>query len=146
MAGLLFDSSVYITALRRGDPSILQTRRARSTSAGDSSPLWLSAVVLAELLVGARGKRDRQPLLAMERQFLTLKRVVVPEQRDWRLAGQVLAELGRRYGYERVGQVRLFNDALIAMSTARLGFCVLTRNAKDFRIIAALRPFRWEEI
>jgi predicted nucleic acid-binding protein len=145
MAGLLFDSSIYITALRLGDPSILQTRRVSRPTGGESSPLWLSAVVLAELLVGAREKRDRQPLLEMERQFLTLKRMVVPEQRDWRLAGQVLAEMGKRYGYEQVGQVRLFNDALIAMSAARLGFCVLTRNAKDFRRIAVLRPFQWEE-
>jgi len=145
MAGLLFDSSVYIAALRQRDSSILQTRRAQRTTAGESSPLWLSAVVLAELLVGARDKRDRQPLLEMERQFLTLKRVVVPEQGDWRLAGQVLAELGKRYGYEQVGQVRLFNDALIAMSATRLGFCVITRNAKDFRRIAAVRPFQWEE-
>ncbi|MBM4259002.1 MAG: type II toxin-antitoxin system VapC family toxin [Deltaproteobacteria bacterium] len=145
MAGLLFDSSVYIAALRQGDLSILQTRRAQRTGAADSAPLWLSTVVLAELLVGAREQRDRRPLLEMEQQFLRLKRVVVPEQRDWRLAGQVLAEMGKRYGYEQVGQVRLFNDALIAMSAARLGFTVITRNAKDCRRIAALRPFQWED-
>jgi predicted nucleic acid-binding protein len=145
MAGLLFDSSVYITALRRGDLSILQARRGPRTTVGEPAPLWLSAVVFAELLVGARDKQDRQPLLEMERQFLTLKRILVPEQRDWRLAGQVLAEIGKQYGYESVGQVRLFNDALIAMSAARLGFIVITRNAKDFRTLAAVRPFRWEE-
>lgn len=124
---------------------MLQTRRVPRTTVGESSPLWLSAVVLAELLVGARDKRDRQPLLEMERQFLRLKRMVVPDQRDWRLAGQVLAEMGNRYGYESVGQVRLFNDALIAMSAARLGFIVITHNARDFRKIATVRPFRWEE-
>lgn len=140
MAGILFDTSVYITALRNGDPSILQARQGHSTTTGESAPLWLSAVVLAELLVGAREQRDQQPLLEMERQFLRLKRIVVPDQRDWRLAGQVLAEIGKRYGYEEVGQVRLFNDALLAMSAARHGFLIRTCNGRDFRLLAALRP------
>ena len=36
------------------------------------------------------------------------------------------------------------NDALIAITAARHGFTVLTKNATDFEKIAAFWPFRWE--
>jgi predicted nucleic acid-binding protein len=44
MNPVLFDTSVYISSLRRGDDVILQTRNVLP-----GSPLWLSAVVLEEL-------------------------------------------------------------------------------------------------
>jgi len=146
VAGVLFDTSVYIRALRQGDPSILTVRRARRVHNGDSSPLWLSAVVLSELLIGANEKKARQQLLKTEQEFIKLNRLLVPVRRDWSLAGQVLAQVGAQYGYEEVGRARLTNDALIAMSAARNGFTVLTKNAVDFRRIAEFRPFRWEEM
>ena len=145
VAGILFDTSIYITALRHGDTSILAVRRARRASDGDSYPLWFSAVVLSELLVGASEKRARQQLLATEQEFLKLNRLLVPLQRDWSLAGQVLAQVGAKYGYEQVDRTRMTNDALIAMSAARRGFTVVTRNADDFKKIAEFRPFQWEE-
>jgi predicted nucleic acid-binding protein len=58
----------------------------------------------------------------------------------------VLAQIGAKYGYEEVGRARLTNDALIAMSAARKGFTVLTKNATDFQRIAEFRLFRWEEV
>lgn len=145
VAGVLFDTSIYITALRQGDPSILEVRRARRTPNGGSCPLWFSAVVLSELLAGASEKRARQQLLVTEREFSKLNRLLVPVQRDWSLAGQVLAQVGAKYGYEQIGRTRMTNDALIAMSAARRGFTVVTRNAEDFKKIAEFRPFQWEE-
>lgn len=145
VAGILFDTSIYITAFRQGEASILAMRRARRSSDGSSAPLWLSAVVLSELLVGASEKRARRQLLETEREFLKLNRLLVPVQRDWSLAGQVLAQVGTKYGYDQVGRARLTNDALIAMSAARSGFTVLTKNASDFQKIAEFRPFKWEE-
>ena len=145
VAGILFDSSIYITAFRQGEVSILEMHRACRSSDDSSAPLWLSAVVLSELLVGASEKRARQQLLETEREFLKLNRLLVPGQRDWSLAGQVLAQVGAKYGYDQVGRARLTNDALIAMSAARNGFTVLTKNASDFKKIAEFRPFQWEE-
>lgn len=146
VAGILFDTSIYITAFRRGEVSILDMRRAYRSSDDGSSPLWLSAVVLSELLVGASEKRARQQLLETEREFFKLNRLLVPLQRDWSLAGQVLAQVGAKYGYDQVGRTRLTNDALIAMSAARNGFTVLTKNATDFKKIAEFRSFQWEEM
>ena len=60
------------------------------------------------------------------------------------MAGQVLARVGEKYGYEQVGRTRMTNDALIAITAARHGFTVLTKNATDFEKIAEFWPFRWE--
>jgi predicted nucleic acid-binding protein len=145
MAGILFDTTVYITALRAERTSILQLRRASRAADRRPQPLWLSVVVLAELLIGALDRKSRKALLEMEREFSRLDRLLVPVENDWRLAGEVLAEIGRKYGYEQVGRARMTNDALIAMSAARNGLTVITKNAADFRKIAEFRPFNWEE-
>jgi hypothetical protein len=52
MQPALFDSSVYISALRRGDDAAPALRRLAA-----DAPLWLSAVVIAELYAGA-GDRE----------------------------------------------------------------------------------------
>lgn len=137
MKGALLDSSVYISAMRRGDEAVLPLRR----SAVDT-PLWLSAVVLEELYAGASG-RVQQSLERMEREFDRMKRILVPNLGDWTEAGRVLARLAAKYGYEKIGQGRLANDALIAMSAARMGIRVITANERDFSRIAEFRPFQW---
>ena len=109
-------------------------------------PLWLSAVVLMELLAGASDSKSREHLLEFEREFSTLQRVLVPIERDWSIAGQVLAQLGAKYAYEQVRRSRMTNDALIAMSAARNGFTVFTKDAADFERIAEYRPFSWKEV
>jgi predicted nucleic acid-binding protein len=55
-----------------------------------------------------------------------------------------LARLALKYGYEQIGQGRLTNDALIAISAGRLGVRVITGNERDFRRLAEIRPFQWQ--
>ena len=62
---------------------------------------------------------------------------------DWTQTGRVLSRLAAKYDYERIGKGRLTNDALIAMSAARLGITVVTANARDFKRLAEFRPFHW---
>ena len=138
MRAALFDSSIYISGMRRGDDAILSLRRFSV-----DAPLWLSAVVLEELYAGASG-RVRQSLERMERDFDRVQRILVPTLGDWTQAGRVLARLAARYGYEKIGQGRLANDALIAMSAARMGMTVITANERDFARLAEFRPFQWE--
>jgi|SRR5579863_3615824 len=137
MAPILFDTSVYITALRGKDDARLNMRQI---SGGE--PVWLSSVVLAELYAGAVA-RNRHVLERLERDFERARRILVPNLGDWTQAGKVLALLAAKYGYEQIGQGRLTNDALIAMSAGRLGIEVITANAHDFGKLAEFRPFRW---
>jgi len=146
LPGILFDTSVYISALRRGDTSILSSRRATRGGESRPRPLWLSVVVLEELLVGARDGRVKKLLVRLERDFERAGRLLVPAQSDWTATGQVLSLVGEKYGYEEVGRARMTNDALIAMSSSRSGIVVQTLNDGDYRKIAEFRPFEWEHV
>jgi predicted nucleic acid-binding protein len=79
-----------------------------------------------------------------ERDFEKARRILVPNLNDWTQTGKVLARLAAKYDYEKIGQGRLTNDALIAMSAARLGITVITANARHFLRLAEFRPFQWK--
>jgi predicted nucleic acid-binding protein len=134
----LFDSSVYITALRSSaEASLLLQRWAQET------PLWLSSVVFEELYAGANS-HDFRILDKLGRDFERAGRILVPNLSDWADTGKILSKLARKYGYERIGQARLTNDALIATSAARTGITVITANQRDFARLAEFCPLRWE--
>ncbi len=136
----IFDTSIYIRALRQGNNAILKKRQSKIF------PLWLSAVVLEELYVGASDKRAVKVLTKFEREFTNINRLLVPNQTDWSIAGQILNKIGKKYGFEKVGKARLTNDTLLAASVARMGFTLLTANKKDFQLVAEFREFEWEVI
>jgi predicted nucleic acid-binding protein len=138
MQPALFDSSIYISALRQGDDAPLALRRLAT-----DAPLWLSAVVLEELYAGSPD-RGRGVVERLERDFDRAKRILVPNLSDWTQAGTALARLAAKYHYERIGQGRLTNDALIAMSAGRLGIRVITTNQRDFSKLAEFVSFRWQ--
>ena len=134
----LFDTSLYISALRRGNDAALALRRVAV-----DAPLWLSSVVLEELYAGA-GDGERRVVERLERDFDRVKRLLVPNLSDWTQAGRVLARLASKYDYEQIGRGRLTNAALIAMSAGRLGIRVLTANERDYHRLAEFRPFQWQ--
>lgn len=146
MAGIIFDTSIYISALRQGTPSLFALRRASRQASGQTRPVWLSAVVLEELYAGAQDGRMKKILARLENDFTKVKRILVPLQSDWTACGKVLTLIGKKYGYEGVGRARLTNDTLIAVTAARNGFTVQTKNVTDFQRIAEFRPFHWEEV
>src|SRR5450755_2650791 len=135
MQPVLFDTSIYIAALRWGNDAALALRRVAA-----DAPLWLSSVVLEELYTGA-GDRERRVVERLERDFDRVKRILVPNLSDWAQAGRVLARLAEKYDYEQIGQGRLTNDALIAISAGRLGIRVITANERDFSRLAEFRSF-----
>jgi predicted nucleic acid-binding protein len=137
MQPVLFDTSIYITALRMGDDAGLGLRRIAGGAA-----VWLSSVVLEELYAGVSA-RNRHVVERLERDFNRAGRILVPNLTDWTQTGKVLALLTAKYDYEQVGRGRLTNDALIAMSAGRLGITVITANARDFEKLAEFRPFQW---
>jgi predicted nucleic acid-binding protein len=76
MQPALFDTSIYVSALRRGDPG---PAVARFVAEND---MWLSAVVLEELYAGAR-ERDRHVVEMIEGQFDKESRILLPDLDDW---------------------------------------------------------------
>lgn len=139
MQPALFDTSIYVSAPRRGDanPAV-----ARFVAEND---MWLSAVVLEELYAGTR-ERDRHVVKLIEGQFDKENRILLPDLDDWIQAGKVLSRLAAKYDYEKIGRNRLTNDALMAMSAARAGVTVVTANVRDFRRLAEFRTFSWEVV
>ena len=117
MDHVLLDASIYVAALRGRDGVV----RLERITAG--TVLWLSAVVLEELYAGA-GVRDREYVEQLERHFGQAGKILVPDLDDWIYAGKLLQRLARKYDYEKIGRGRLTNDALIAMSAARMGIRV----------------------
>jgi predicted nucleic acid-binding protein len=138
MQPALFDSSIYITALRAGDEAVLALRRL-----APEAPLWLSAVVLEELYAGVR-TRDRKVVERLEHDFERARRILVPTLSDWTQTGKALGRLAAEFGYEQIGKGRLTNDALIAMSAGRQGITVITANERDFARLRKYRPFNYE--
>ena len=138
MRPALFDTSVYISALRQGHNAVLALRRLTP-----DAPLWLSAVVLEELYAGV-GDRDRPVIERLERDMNKINRLLVPNLSDWTQAGKALNFLAAKYHFDKIGRGRLTNDALIATSAGRMGIRVFTTNARDFSRLAEFRPFEWE--
>jgi len=145
LAGTIFDTSIYINSLRKNDSSVLNQRRT-SSEQNENEPLFLSAVVLEELYVGAVNRKLKKLLAKFEKDFEKINRLLVPNQTDWTICGQVLSAIGQKYGFESVGRARMTNDCLIAMTAARYGLTVISHNAADFQIIAEFREFKWTEI
>lgn len=137
MQAILFDTSVYITSLRQGDESILQTRNVLY-----ASPLWLSAIVLEELYAGASAV-GRKHLRKLERDFEKANRLLVPNLGDWARTGHILANIAEKYGYEQIGRARLTNNTLLATSATRLGIIVVSANERDFARIAEFCSLKW---
>src|ERR1700687_4118348 len=137
MGPVLLDTSIYITALRAGDDAVLKLRRLTP-----GAPVWLSSVVLEELYAGGK-PRDSRIVERLERDFDKARRMIVPNLSDWTLTGKLLARLASQYDYEQIGQARLTNDALVAMSAARRGITIITANERDFGRLAQFHPFQW---
>lgn len=137
MSPVLFDSSVYITALRGGKGGDVALRQLEP-----GIPVWLSSVVLEELYAGASPK-DHAAVERLERNFNEARRILVPNLGDWAQTGKLLARLAAKLGYEEIGRGRLTNDALIATSASRVGISVITTNVRDFAKLADFCSLKW---
>jgi predicted nucleic acid-binding protein len=90
MQPVLFDSSIYITALRAGDEAALTLRRLAA-----NAPVWLSSVVLEELYAGVV-PRGPHVLERLERDFEKARRILVPNLSDWTQTGKSAGPIGRQ--------------------------------------------------
>jgi predicted nucleic acid-binding protein len=137
MPPVLVDTSVYVSAFRASNPSTFNL-----TQKVPGAVVWLSAVVLEELYAGTT-PTSLHLVEKLERDFEGANRILVPNLSDWVRAGRLLSRVASECDFEEMGRARLTNDALIAMSAGRVGFTVITSNAKDFARLAKFRKFSW---
>src|SRR5260370_208383 len=104
MPPVMFDSSIYIAALRIRHDAALELRRLAG-----GEPIWLSSVVLEELYAGASVK-NRHIVERFERDFDRAGRFLVPNLKDWAQAGKVLALVAAEYDFGQIGRGRLTKD------------------------------------
>ncbi len=127
---LVFDTSVYIAAIRGGlfSPAFrtLQETLPRS---------YLASVVSAELLAGATSQVARRVVLDFIRRAHRVRRVVTPDASAWERAGEVLADIRRKEPQLRSMIPTLWNDLLIALSARQAGATIVTHNARDFELL-----------
>jgi len=136
---LVFDTSVYVTALRQGLSSSAFDRLQMA-----APRTYLASVVSGELRAGALDATGRRVLLELADRFERLGRVITPTARSWNDAGDILAKIARRELAPRERIRSLWNDALIALSARQIGATVVTENLRDFRLLRRYARFELE--
>ena len=142
MIRFALDSQLFIQAIRddgwRDDLLEFYSRAGWFT--------WLSAVVAQEVLAGA-GRRDApDPEDGLLRPYVERGLVFAPSFSAWKRSGEVIAALSRNRRIDRDALNKAFaNDILIAASCAEQGVTLVTRNTRDFSLIAEEIPFAFVE-
>ena len=133
---MMFDTTVYITAVRQGPQSpSAQLLRANIPRT------HFAAVVAAELRAGARSLEARRAVTSIIDAARGVGRLVTPSLASWLKAGEIMARIRSRNPAVASKLPRLWNDLLIALSAAQVGAIVVTHNRDDFVLLRRHVPF-----
>lgn len=137
----LLDTNLYINA--QGDPEFRDALRAFLARA--AARVFVSSVVLHELLVGVTTKAAREAVIRdVVRPFERHHRIVGTDLRVWREAAFITERLAAHGGYtEKLRLANFRHDVLIAASCRRVGATLVTANRKDFELIDSVRGVRF---
>ncbi len=124
------DTNVLVDALRT--PADLDSLKIFLL---DGHEVWISSVVVAEIVSGARSPRAKSQLEAgLVAKLIDSGRVLPPDDAEWRAAGRLLAD---HAGWAHTAGLQ--NDVLLAVQATRRKWRVITRDG-DFREIAKYLP------
>ncbi len=132
MRSTILDSCIFIHDLRDG--------RYQEQINALRGPIRISAVVLAELLRGARRQDEK----------LFVKRigenhpVIAPTANNWLESGEILAKMRAEHGLSPERLRALHFDTLIALTARSAGARLITSNRGDFEMIRSCRDFDLE--
>lgn len=107
----------------------------------ESPGIYFSSVVAQELLAGARSLAGRRHVEILLRPFEKVGRMVTPNHRQWKEAGNILAQLLDLRPDLKNKLPALVNDCLLALSAGAIGATVYTRNRDDFVLLQKIRHF-----
>lgn len=129
----VIDTNLYIRALH--DPEFASALESFQQTA--FTRLWLSAVVVFEVMVGAVADARAD---ACERwlvqPFSRRNRVLIPDERAWRLAARMHREIRALGGFDaKLRQRSFLNDMLIAATCRQAGATLLTANIVDYELL-----------
>jgi len=129
----IIDTNLYIRALR--DPDFAADLEAFQETA--FTRLWLSAVVLFEVMVGAFSDAHAESYDRwLVRPFDRRNRVLVPDDRSWRSVARMHREIRSLGGFdEKLAQRSFLNDMLIAATCRQVGATLLTANRADYELL-----------
>ena len=138
---LVFDSNVYIQALRNAE----RLRHFKRLLIRHGRQVRVNAVVALELRVGARMRAQQNALQQLLDSYTTRNQIVVPSYEAYLQAGRALREAtGKNLISFAGGSPRLTNDALLAASCREAGATLITGNARDFSVLKSyLKGFRF---
>ena len=105
-------------------------------------PIYLSSVVLMELLAGAHAKNGKRRIKSLAGLFKKLRRILIPTDLDYEQAGEILIRLQNIKGYNIRKSASITNDCLIAASVRSIGGVLYTQNKKDFQAIQDVFDFK----
>ncbi len=97
--------------------------------------VYLSSIVLMELKAGAHTKVAVKAVNDLYEFFRRVNRLCIPTQQDYERAGDIIANLQRKKGYDIKKCSSITNDCLLAASAKGVGAILYTQNAKDFSAI-----------
>jgi predicted nucleic acid-binding protein len=107
---------------------------------------WLSAVVAQEVIAGARKRNPRESEKDLLGPFVLRGHFFTPSFLAWRRSGEAIAALHARRRIDFESMTKAFaNDVLIAASCAEEQITLITRNTRDFSLIAEAIPFDFIE-
>lgn len=105
-------------------------------------PIYLSSVVLMELLAGAYAKDEKRRIKSLAGLFKKLRRILTPTDRVYEQAGEILSRLRKIKGYDIRKSASITNDCLIAASVRSMGGVLYTQNKRDFQAIQDVFDFK----
>jgi predicted nucleic acid-binding protein len=129
----ILDTNVYIDHWERGAHTEALGLVERSLIVRHS------AVVLSELRRGAHTRQARRVIESLRR----LAPIIwTPTEADWWQAGEMVARVGVRCGWDASKKRAFQNDVLIGLTARRHGALLITSNRADFERIAEEVPLR----
>jgi len=133
----LIDTDLYIDLIQSGKTLAILRELYEKETPG----IYFSSVVAQELLAGARSPAGRRHVEILLGPFEKVGRIVTPNHRQWKEAGDILARVLELRPDLKSKLERLVNDCLLALSARALGATLYTRNRDDFVVLQQVRPF-----
>jgi len=131
----ILDTSVYIDNLRSG--------RFKQEILDLKFVVRLSAVVLAELSMGARSIEMKRFVDDLAKNF----GIIAPNERGWIQSGRIVSRLVAAKGFDIHKTREIHFDVLTALSARRIGAYLVTCNVADFTAVREFVGFslvRWQ--